>query len=616
MGESRAREAVEPDTAECMARMVRSGLFWRNRGTFRRTCVPRPLPDGPVRRPSRGRGLPLPFWYRTTTGGRGTGLSGPRLPSHLLSCAVIVALATSSPVSPVSRRTSLDWASSMPISNTTSTMGDVIPSFQSPFAWATVLVIAIVYGFLSVPKGKKASNMPVFPKPTAWESTLSEGYKKYPDKPFKVENGEHPVVIIPVKYLDQIKSLPEDQLSLDQEIYQRFLGRYTRLGAYNDGHIGITSVKIDLTRNISKTLEVLQDEMTYAADQNICGEPQWVTITLYTQLLRVVALLSGRVFVGMPLCRDEEWIAATINYTVDVFLTVLNLAKIPGWYRPLVAPLDPQYQALKKHMKNAARMVKPVIAKRLEDMKAPGFVKPADMIQWSIDNAAPFGKSADMEFQGGIQLSVSMAAIHTTTIHVTNVLYDLASRPEYIAPLREEISVILAEDNGTLLKTSMTKLRKLDSFMKESARLNPPSLLSIVRLVTSTITLPDGTILPPGTHVAVASSCINRDPAIWEDPEIFDGFRFEKLRSQPGSENRYQFVTTGADALNFGHGIHACPGRFFASNEIKVILCHLILNYDFRFPAGQEERPDSVSMGDTLRPDTTREMMFRKRVAA
>jgi len=34
--------------------------------------------------------------------------------------------------------------------------------------------------------------------------------------------------------------------------------------------------------------------------------------------------------------------------------------------------------------------------------------------------------------------------------------------------------------------------------------------------------------------------------------------------------------------MAFGYGEHACPGRFFASNEIKIALIHLLLKYDWK----------------------------------
>lgn len=64
----------------------------------------------------------------------------------------------------------------------------------------------------------------------------------------------------------------------------------------------------------------------------------------------------------------------------------------------------------------------------------------------------------------------------------TNIIMDLATRREYIAPLIEEIKQIRAtdgeeiDDDGyiRLKKESINKLRKLDSFMKESQRFSPP----------------------------------------------------------------------------------------------------------------------------------------------
>ena len=51
----------------------------------------------------------------------------------------------------------------------------------------------------------------------------------------------------------------------------------------------------------------------------------------------------------------------------------------------------------------------------------------------------------------------------------TQVLFDLAQRPEYIPELREEIETIAKTEGFT--KTSMLKLVKVDSFIKESQRL-------------------------------------------------------------------------------------------------------------------------------------------------
>jgi cytochrome P450 len=53
----------------------------------------------------------------------------------------------------------------------------------------------------------------------------------------------------------------------------------------------------------------------------------------------------------------------------------------------------------------------------------------------------------------------------------THALYYLATYPEYAQPLRVEVEGAI-NDNGWT-KHALMKMRKLDSFIKESLRLNP-----------------------------------------------------------------------------------------------------------------------------------------------
>ena len=54
------------------------------------------------------------------------------------------------------------------------------------------------------------------------------------------------------------------------------------------------------------------------------------------------------------------------------------------------------------------------------------------------------------------------------------------------------------------------------------------------------------------------------------------------------------------------------PGRFFAANELKSLLVFLIMNFDFKL-AGDGVRPDNIYLGDSVTPNPTAKLMFRKR---
>ena len=115
------------------------------------------------------------------------------------------------------------------------------------------------------------------------------------------------------------------------------------------------------------------------------------------------------------------------------------------------------------------------------------------------------------------------------------------------------------------------------------------------------ITLSDGTKLRRNT-LSIIPLVRHWDSNYYNNPDTFDGYRFYQLRQEPGKEHASQFVSTSPEYLSFGHGLHACPGRFFASNEIKIILCHILLKYDWRLVEGAKP-PQVLKHGFSLVAD-------------
>ncbi|KAK8030950.1 ent-kaurene oxidase [Apiospora arundinis] len=64
--------------------------------------------------------------------------------------------------------------------------------------------------------------------------------------------------------------------------------------------------------------------------------------------------------------------------------------------------------------------------------------------------------------------------------------------------------------------------------------------------------------------------------------------------------------------MAFGYGKHACPGRFFAANEIKLILAHILLQYDLRMPDGATERYQRVIRGPAESPNPMDKIEFKR----
>lgn len=62
--------------------------------------------------------------------------------------------------------------------------------------------------------------------------------------------------------------------------------------------------------------------------------------------------------------------------------------------------------------------------------------------------------------------------LHTSSMAITHAIFDLCVMPEYIEPLRSEAKTALAEENGEWKFSTIKRLRRLDSFLKESQRVN------------------------------------------------------------------------------------------------------------------------------------------------
>ncbi|KAI9431119.1 cytochrome P450 [Lactarius indigo] len=108
-------------------------------------------------------------------------------------------------------------------------------------------------------------------------------------------------------------------------------------------------------------------------------------------------------------------------------------------------------------------------------------------------------------------------------------------------------------------------------------------------------------------------SAIHTDEEIYSEPDEFDGFRFARLResSEGLMASRYQAGVTSPTHLSFGHGRHACPGRFFAATELKVMLARIVVTYDFKLEEGKEV-PRDLCIGPSRIPRDAR-VLFRKR---
>jgi cytochrome P450 len=63
--------------------------------------------------------------------------------------------------------------------------------------------------------------------------------------------------------------------------------------------------------------------------------------------------------------------------------------------------------------------------------------------------------------------------------------------------------------------------------------------------------------------------------------------------------------------MGFGHGNHACPGRFFAASELKIQLSHLLIKYEWKL--AQDDQVQALTFGFATPSDPKAKISIRRR---
>ncbi|EPE09695.1 ent-kaurene oxidase [Ophiostoma piceae UAMH 11346] len=443
------------------------------------------------------------------------------------------------------------------------------------------------------------------------ERLVRESYNMFYGKVYQIRATEGTQVMIPAKLIPELKGLPEEILSATEAVNEAMLSQYTKFSLGHNGDMLSGVIRTKLTQNLARLVPQLRKEIEYVVATEFPECNDWTPVKLHPFGLRAIARLSGRAFVGSSINRKEEWMDTSINFAMHVFMAVVKLQFIPAWLRPIGQYFVSDLRRIRADIARAKAMLQPIMEERLRDMDIPGYEKPDDLIQWLLDTL-PASELHDYTAQTELQLVLSAASIHTTNNLLVDCMFDLAAYPDVQKELREEALSILNSEQAWARKDSMVRLKKMDSFIKEVQRFSG-NITGFIRKVMQPIDLSDGTHLPRGTKILAPQVGYSRDDNHFSDPDTFDHLRFFRMRQRSGEDgHRWQFTSIGDTNMNFGAGKHACPGRFFAGNEIKMMLAYYLINFELKLKDG-EARPAPMMIMMSKTPDPNGEILFRRR---
>jgi len=162
---------------------------------------------------------------------------------------------------------------------------------------------------------------------------------------------------------------------------------------------------------------------------------------------------------------------------------------------------------------------------------------PRDDMLTAMTEAKIDGEGLTLEEQVGMVLLLFFAGIETTVFHMTNLAYELGANPDVQQRLR---------DDPSLIPSAAEEVLRFDSPVQGDIR----TLRHDVEL--------HGQTMREGDVVLVLLGAANRDPDVFDDPEVLDITR---------SPNPH---------LSFAQGVHFCLGAPLVRLEQRIALERLL----------------------------------------
>lgn len=297
-------------------------------------------------------------------------------------------------------------------------------------------------------------------------TTVQKAYIQNKDEKYLIQTLYADKLVLPYRFLSELRMLPTSKLNAEVALVETTMGQYNGVDIILKDRQANGIARVQLTKSLPSILPVIGEEVgqELATQLASCKHDRYTAFNARDLTFALNLRATLLTFSGRELCQNYEWKKVISKFHDAPANMVIPLTFCPEFLRPLAKYLVPAHYQLKRIHNRARQFL-------FEYRPVDSDVIPT-MFQHFLATAREH--PVDQDEIVSKFLVLSSAALHTMTDAALQALYDLCSMPHYIQALRAELEEALSISGGVWDLKTTKMMKRMDSFLKESQRLNPP----------------------------------------------------------------------------------------------------------------------------------------------
>lgn len=453
-------------------------------------------------------------------------------------------------------------------------------------------------------------------------------------RPYRVCRGDTGQIILAPNMIPELNGLGIDVLNSRESHSFSLLGDLTGMAVVRKTSFHVRVLLSYISPALPALFTVTAARISAGIKNEFPQDNEWTVMKPSKAVVRCISEAIALMLFGAEMTADNpELVHLTHEHTNNgeplehlarygtqcfdqgfvVFQVCFAMRCVPEFLQPLLVWLLPAKWGLISGWRKLEGYVVPRVlelkdAKISREKKSTTTVNP-DVLSWMVEDGRN-EMERDPDVLTTLVGSIAAGSTYSITNFCCRTIMDMVAHPDVLDAVRAEIRKKHVKIHGRWNISALASLEKLESAMKESARLTPGTLLVYSRVVKKDHVLSNGLALKKGQFVTMSGATRTMDPTIFEDPREYKGLRFcsddriEEHRARP-------FSSIDTDILTWGAGRWSCPGRLITDMSAKILLVKLLDEYDFAF-VGDKPLKRSI-MHEFLFFHPENQMLLRRR---